>query len=90
MYIVPDSISLKELQCSSNHLVLATLGGIIQSRVAQGSLLKEYLFTVNYLLNNLSFAGVIKQETSYYYIKKILTTVYFSTCKSKSKARTGS
>lgn len=69
MYIVPDSISLKELQCSTNHLVLATLGGIIQSRVAQGSLLKEYLFRVSYLLNNLSFAGGIKQETSYYYIK---------------------
>lgn len=69
MYIVPDSISLKELQCSSNHLVLVTLGGIIQSRVAQGSLLKQCLFTVSYLLNNLFFASGIKQETSYYYIK---------------------
>lgn len=47
MYNVPNGISLKELQGSSNHLVLVTLGGIIQSCVAQGGLLKQFLFTVS-------------------------------------------
>lgn len=69
MYNVPDSIGLKELQCSSNHLVLVTLGGIIQSRVAQGSLLKQYLFTPSYLLNIL----YIKQQISYYYIDNVFS-----------------
>lgn len=42
MSSLPNGVSLQKLQSSTDHLVLVTLGGIVQSRVAQCSLHEEF------------------------------------------------
>lgn len=42
MSSLPNGVSLQKLQSSIDHLVLVTLGGIVQSCVAQCSLHEEF------------------------------------------------